>query len=77
MRLHVVEIRAAVRQGYGAESVEVEEVGAFEMVGAIEEAGGGDVPEVNRPEAEGEDEAVGAQALGGEEGRVGHSSQFI
>ena len=66
LRFHVVQIGAAVSERERAESVEMQKVGAFEIAGAIEQAGRGHVPEVDRPEAESEDQAVCAQAAGGD-----------
>ena len=53
---------AAVSQRERAERVEMQEVCAFEVAGAIEQAGRGHVPDVDGPQAEGEDQAVGAEA---------------
>ena len=44
----------------------MQKVRAFEVAGAIEQAGRGHVPDVDRPEAECEEQPVGAEALGGE-----------
>ena len=64
LRLHVVQIGAAVSESERAESVEMQKVRALEIAGAIKQAGRGHVPQVDGPEAEREDEAVGAQAFG-------------
>src|ERR1700689_301046 len=60
-----------------AQSVEVQKIRALEVPGAIPQARGGHVPEVNRPKAECEDEAMGAQALGRYPRRGGPSSHVL
>jgi hypothetical protein len=42
----------------------MEKVSAFQIPGAIKQSGSGDVPQIDRPEAEGEDYPLSAQALG-------------
>jgi hypothetical protein len=63
--LQVIEVGTAMSEGERAKSVEVKEVRAFEVAGATEEARSRYIPEVDRPQAEREDKAVGAETLGG------------
>ena len=66
LRVDVVQIGSAMSDREGAERVEMQKVGALEISVAVAKARTRNVPRVERPQAQGEDRAMSAQAPGGE-----------
>jgi hypothetical protein len=60
--IHVIQISAAVLIDESPEDIEVEKVGALKQMVAVEKAGGGKQPGVDRPDADSEDKSIGREA---------------